>query len=366
MTLPLREVFKALGFDEFHNPLADVSPSFSTRIGGHRVTFDQFTSQYLAPVFSVSGIVTKVRSIGFIQLDIPIEVADFEQGVAWIAYAMRGMFDDDDKPPWLRDGEQWQHTLPWQREAARYAALRAARPHCTVARDWFRLAANDLSARAVGAGSTEVADVMFDGETLTIRAGGRLLTMAGTGDAWPQPANVSFAALTRLKKRLMHDPVTIDIWEGRLGVDRDAFNLVTPSGKKLPYATIAWTPPGSQRGLGTILLKAQPHEVLTPQAYRFALQSRLENLIEATGDDAPWMLKAVEANEPGLSVSGSPAQIAELLVENSSWLCERAGIPATPVLAPLPNDPDALAHLQSDDDTLEAYLNALYYDGGGE
>ena len=115
-----------------------------------------------------------------------------------------------------------------------------------------------------------------------------------------------------------------------------------------------------------MLLKEQPHEVLTPQAYRFALQSRLKNLIVAAGEEAAWMLETVEANEPGLSLSGTPEQIAELLVENSSRLCERAGIPATPVLAPLPSDPDALAHLQSADGTLEAYLNALYYEGGGE
>lgn len=129
---------------------------------------------------------------------------------------------------------------------------------------------------------------------------------------------------------------------------------------------IAWSPPESERGLGSILLKRQPEGILTRQAYRFALKSRLERLIEAAGPDASWLLKIVEENEPGLSLRGTPAQIAEILVENSSWLYERAGMSGLPLAAPLQNDPDALDHLQGDDDTLEAYLNALYYDGGGE
>ena len=130
-------------------------------------------------------------------------------------------------------------------------------------------------------------------------------------------------------------------------------------------AIIAWSPPGSERGLGSILLKRQPEGSLTRQAYRFALQSRLERLIEAAGPDALWLLKIVEENEPGLSLYGTAAQIAEILVENSSWLYERTGMSGLPVVVPLQNDADTLAHLLGDEDTLEAYLNALYYDGGG-
>lgn len=138
-----------------------------------------------------------------------------------------------------------------------------------------------------------------------------------------------------------------------------------PANEDATAAIIAWSPPGSERGLGSILLKQQPEGSLALQAYRFALQSRLEKLIEEAETDAPWLLKIVEENEPGLSVLGTPAQIAEILVENSSWLYERAGMSGLPMAAPLQNDPNALAHLQGDDDTLEAYLNALYYDGGG-
>lgn len=135
---------------------------------------------------------------------------------------------------------------------------------------------------------------------------------------------------------------------------------------KAASSAFAWSPEDSQSGLGSILLKQQPQDSLTPQAYRFALQSRLEALIVAAGPDAQWLLKVVEENEPGLSLYGTPEQIAEMLVENSSWLRERTGMPRHPVSAPLSIDRDALAYLQSDDDSLEAYLNALYYDGGGD
>jgi hypothetical protein len=360
-----REVFKALGFNEFQAPLAEVQPSFATRIGGHKVTFVQVTNEYLAPVFFVSGIVSTSRTIGMIQLDMPIEVADFDQGIAWIAYALRGHFNENDKPQWLRDGERLKGELPWTRDEAKQAALWAARPVCTVERSWLRLAANDLRARVAEADKLDVAVFMFDGETLTIRADGKLLSMSAIGTAWPEPIQVAAVALAHLPMRLMSNPVVVDIWQGRLGIDNHRFNLVTPGGKKLPYATVAWTPPESMHGLGSILLKEQPQKALTRQAYRFALQSRLEHLIEAAGDDAPWLLKKVEENEPGLSLYGTPAQIAEILVENSNWLCSRARMPMQPVEAPLLVDRDALAHLQGDDDTLEAYLDALYYDGGG-
>lgn len=365
MTLPTREVFEALGFEEFHGQFAEVQPSFAMRIGGHRVTFDQVTNEYLRPVFLVSGVVSTSRSIGMIQLDMPIEVADFDQGVAWIAYALRGYFNEADKPQWLRDGEQLQGELPWARNATKHAALRAARPVCNVDRSWLRLALNDLRARAVNAEPLDVVEVMFDGETLTIRGGGKLLSMPASGTAWPDPFHVAFTALMHLPKRLMRSPVVVDIWQGSLGIDRYRFNLVTLCGKRLPFATIAWTPPASQSGLGTILLNEQPHQALTPQAYRAALQSRLEILIEAAGDDAPGLLKKVAENEPALSPRGSPRQIAELLVARSDWLRERTGMLPEPVLTPLECDREALVHLQSDDDNLESYLDALYYDGGG-
>ena len=363
--LPTREVFEVLGFDTFTGQYAEVQPSFSLCIGGHRITFEQITNAHLNPVFFVSGTVSTKRSIGIIELDMPIKVADFEQGVAWIAYALRGLFDDDDKPQWLRDGEAWADKLPWQIKVARYAALRAARPHCTVARDWFRLAANELRGRAADAGPLDVAAFMFDGEALTIRAVGKLLSMPGEGTAWREPINVALSMFKRLPRRLMSDPVEVELWQGCLGINRHRFPCTTASGKRLPFATIAWTPAGSRRGLGTVLLPEQPYEWLTPQAYRFALQSRLELLIEAAGEDAPLLLKKVEENEPALSPRGTPAQIAELLVEHSDWLRDRSGMPHAPVLAPLQEDGEALQHVQSDDDTLELYLDALYYDGGG-
>lgn len=100
---------------------------------------------------------------------------------------------------------------------------------------------------------------------------------------------------------------------------------------------------------------------LTPEAYRFALQSQLERLIVAAGDDALWILKIVERNEPDLSLHGTPAQIAETMVDNSSWLCERARMPVAH-----PDDDQVPSLWPDGEDTLESFLSELYYDGGGD
>lgn len=58
--------------------------------------------------------------------------------------------------------------------------------------------------------------------------------------------------------------------------------------------------------------------------------------------------------------------LADVAPSFSARLYERAGMPGHAVSAPLRRDGEAFAYLQSDEECLEAYLNALYYDCGGD
>lgn len=125
-------------------------------------------------------------------------------------------------------------------------------------------------------------------------------------------------------------------------------------------AEIAWTPPGSYLGLGTILLPRQPQQALSPQEYVLALSSRIDRLVRRERKERAKELLRVAGDVEGLEVGDNLASAGELLAENSQWLLERAAYPPKPVPAPLEHDPAALRHLK--EETLEGFLSILYRD----
>src|SRR5262245_18385776 len=87
------------------------------------------------------------RSGGEICQEMPRQLESREQGLVCLAWTIDNGTEGPPEcslcPPWLADGRQYRHLLPWERERATYAA----RPHCYVRRDWTRLALRKLSAQ---------------------------------------------------------------------------------------------------------------------------------------------------------------------------------------------------------------------------
>lgn len=223
MTVSMRAVFEGIGFRADWTRLTDLQPAYIFRSGNLELQALQVTNLYCRPEFFLTGKADERhhQRIQFIELSMPIEVDSFEQGVAWIAYAVNARFVPVKPIPWLEQGRLWRHHLPWERERA----ARRARPQCVVERDWFRVAAKSLTHMAVGADHMAEAVFTFDGSVLTVRAGGMLLPMPAEGSAWPQDYAVRLADLRLLPKRLMRPRIGVSVWEGKLTLDRLSLEL---------------------------------------------------------------------------------------------------------------------------------------------
>lgn len=121
---------------------------------------------------------------------------------------------------------------------------------------------------------------------------------------------------------------------------------------------IAWTPPGSQFGLGSILTPQV--KVLEPDQYRSRLADRINRLVgRETKERAATLLRQAGEHEP-ISPENDLPRAGEILANHSQWLRERAAMPSQPVKGPLKDNPEIKGHLE--DETLEEFLGALYHD----
>lgn len=132
---------------------------------------------------------------------------------------------------------------------------------------------------------------------------------------------------------------------------------------------LAWTPPNSENGLGSVLLPRKPLKPLSPEEYRSALEQRLLGLVgfalETEGPERVLeLLQKAQENE-GLEIS-DPKQAASLLVSQSNWLLRRAGMPSQPVppseIKDSPETKEALEREPKEPGGLEEYLGLLYHD----
>ena len=67
----------------------------------------------------------------------------------------------------------------------------------------------------------------FDGQMLTIEAGGQTMgaPASGTGE-WPEGVRVALTAGAPLPRRLMTDPVEVGVWDGALEVERHRLPVI--------------------------------------------------------------------------------------------------------------------------------------------
>lgn len=222
MSVSMRSILEQVGFAEDWTTITDQAPGYRFNSGNLRIQAVQVTNEYLCPVFLITGIEDqRPRALGSIQLSMPIAVESFEQGVAWIAYAVSARFQPTKPIAWLEQGRLWRHHLPWEQKQAAFRA----RPHCNVARDWFRMPAKTLVALSLSAPEQAAATFTFDGNILTILAGDARLPVPATGTAWTRGYAVRLACFKDFPKRLMRASLDIGVWEGRLNVDRARFDL---------------------------------------------------------------------------------------------------------------------------------------------
>ena len=216
-----RELFEILGFEEVWGSMTDQEPAYRYDFGNIELTAVQVTNLSFQPIFLLGGIARDKRSIMEINQEMPLEVESFEQGVAFIAYAL-GDYRPQKNIMWIEQGRKWMEFLPWEQRRREWASM----PKCLVDREWFRIAAKKLREHAKFAQSNELVSFEFDGEVLRIKTPVEFIAIPAQGAGWDQAYFLRLSELDFLPKRIMRVPVSLSIWEGRLTIGNRGFQII--------------------------------------------------------------------------------------------------------------------------------------------
>lgn len=222
----LRSILETLRFEEEWGTLTDQEPSYAIRLGHLQITIVQVTSEYLQPVFLMQGTFRTSRQLGSNHLDLPVEVESFEQGLAWIAYAVDLVGPVAEPPDWLIRGRELQEHLPWIRSARDYEG----RPRCVVDMEWWRIATKKLRSLSESATSSDVMTVHFDEEILKFATPAKVVAVTADGKAWKSPVAIQTQKLDFLPKRHVGLTIEVSVWKDQLRIGRRCWNAVTPLG----------------------------------------------------------------------------------------------------------------------------------------
>lgn len=215
------DALRLFGFLPDSDVMSDGCPGMSYDLGGFKLTAGQFLNLQLREVVSFGGMYRTNNSLGMIEFDMPRRVESYEQCAAWIAWHLHRQLPRREKAisrrksDWLIFGLQHQDTLPWVKQKAAYAA----RPHCSVRREWIRLALKTLVKHLAAVSGDAQVEFSFGGAVLSIRcADTNVISLAAEGLPWPDRYMAFAERFREPPGRFMRDTVELSIWEDRLTI----------------------------------------------------------------------------------------------------------------------------------------------------
>jgi hypothetical protein len=224
-----RELLKSLGFTNDPTVISDSPGGLSLDFGDFKLTASFGSNRWLQPSVWLGGVIATPRRLTSIECEMPIEVESWEQGAAWVTWCLDKhsagrKFDPASPIPWLAEGRQNLHLLPWERKRAAYEA----RPHCWVERPWAKLALNALAEQLEKASNETFVTFSFDGAVLRIDCQEKVIAMPAEGGPWPQPFSIPSTAFKNLPKRLTGVTVEFSIWDSALTIGNRRYSGVVP------------------------------------------------------------------------------------------------------------------------------------------
>jgi hypothetical protein len=216
--IPTRNLLLSLGFKPDPDVLYTDSPGLSFDFGDFKVEAKWQLNRRFANIVLISGIFSDERILAMIEGELPLHVESIEQGKAFVTWsldnAIGSHFENRTVPEWLVEGRAHFHLLPWEREAASYAA----RPQCLIRREWARVGLKELSQHLATVEGTKGVYFSFDGEVLRIRCGESLIAMAARGEKWTSTYSIEARELRSLPRRLMRPFVEVSIWKSGITI----------------------------------------------------------------------------------------------------------------------------------------------------
>jgi hypothetical protein len=216
----------SLGFVPDPDVWSDVMPGLCCNFGNVKVYASCVLSLRCKEVVLFTGVLTTEHTISEICFEMLRHVESREQCVAWLAWGLDKAADVTFKPripvPWLEEGRRHRDTLPWERQRAAYAA----RPHCSVSREWARIAVKTLAEYLAQVEGDAPVTFRFDGEVLTIRCADKVVALPAKGRAWSHVYSISAGSFWELPKRLMRPEIGVSIWDSALTIGNRCFSGV--------------------------------------------------------------------------------------------------------------------------------------------
>jgi hypothetical protein len=213
------DVLLSLGFQPDPTEVySDIHPGLSFDFGNLRLSAVAVFSPYSGEIVLFTGILATRDTLAEVHFELPRQVESLRQCVAWIVwnldqYGDRRVFRSTRNVGWLEEGRQNRRLLPWVMSQAEYDA----RPHCTVQRDWLRLARKNLREHLGSLPDNAIVVFSFDGTVFSIHCDTRVIAFSGEGPPWTVCFRVEAKTLRQeSKRRLMREYIGVSIWNSRI------------------------------------------------------------------------------------------------------------------------------------------------------
>ena len=198
--------------------------------------FDLFCShtmnKFMRMVVRVHGVIYTGRTLAEVDSEIPDNLEDPLEAVAWVSYVLSSHKDDlGPLPDWFVAGERNAHLVEraiegsdaWERRQAYEAS-----PKCYIDRDYARPLRHNLQENISWLEGEAEMTISFDGRVLSIDFCGRVQEVVAGGEGWPASYRVMVSPEAELPARFMSRSVVVSVFEGSVRFDGLRFGPCEP------------------------------------------------------------------------------------------------------------------------------------------
>ena len=111
------DLLKGLGFVVDKAVISDAPGGLSLDFGELKLEASHLLNRQFVPVVMLGGILSDGRRVAFIEFEMPREVENWEQGIAWFTWCLDRQFNGEFRPvspiTWIWEGRKNRHLLPW-------------------------------------------------------------------------------------------------------------------------------------------------------------------------------------------------------------------------------------------------------------
>jgi hypothetical protein len=198
---------------------SDIRPRLSLDFGNLKLLAAAVVSPYSGEIVLFSGVLATRDTVAEVHFELPRRIESLKQCAAWIVWNLDQHSNGRTFRPardvdWINEARQNRRLLPWVTSQAEFEA----RPHCTIQRDWLRLALRTMGKHLASLPDDSLTSFSFDGSIFSIRCNTTVIAFPGEGSPWTVRFTVEARKLRRSPKRLMSEYIEVSVWQSRIQI----------------------------------------------------------------------------------------------------------------------------------------------------